>query len=176
MAIHQIQFAYQEQQDRVLMRVSTMEGEEFRFWLTRRFVKQLWGMLVRMLESDQAVRQQSDEGTRRTVLEIQHEGFARQGDFSREFEDAPRQLPLGEAPVMLASAKGAKGGDGIQVISLLPSHGPGIDLTLDTKLLHIFSKLLQDAVARADWDIKLALYEGAQQDTADQPITSQKLN
>ena len=41
MNIHQIQMAYDQRQDRILLRLSTREHTEFRFWLTRRFVKRL---------------------------------------------------------------------------------------------------------------------------------------
>ena len=72
MAIHQIQFSYDQHQDRVLMRVSTTASEEFRFWLTRRFAQRLWGLLVQMLEMDRPVRQQFDPEAKRAVLGIQH--------------------------------------------------------------------------------------------------------
>jgi hypothetical protein len=150
-----------EQEDRLLLRLSTTEGAEFRFWLTRSFVKKLWGMLLKMVEWDKAVQQQFDSQTRQTVLEIQHQGFAQQGDFSKGFEEVPRSFPLGEVPVLLASGKGVRRDDGSYVLSLYPPQGQGLDMTLDTRLLHIFGKLVRDAVARADWDLNLALNEKA---------------
>lgn len=176
MQIHQIQVRYDELQDRILLRLSTADNSEFRFWLTRRFVKRLWGMLVKMLEWDQAVRQQVDADTRRTVLDIQHEGYAQQANYSKGFEEASRSMPLGDAPVVLAKAKGKRRDNGSQVLSLHPQQGQGIDMTLDTKLLHIFSKLLREAVERADWDMKLALHEGAQQSATVEAATPRKLN
>jgi hypothetical protein len=38
-------------------------------------------------------------------------------------------------------------------------------MTLDTKLLHIFTRLLRQAVAKTDWDINLALH-GAKEEAA----------
>ena len=70
MALHQIQLTYNEKQDRVLLRVSTTDGTEFQFWLTRRFIKRLWGLLVKLLEQDRPVRQQVDPEAKRTVLGI----------------------------------------------------------------------------------------------------------
>lgn len=162
MKIHQMQIRHDESEDRLLLRLSTTDNHEFRFWLTRRFVKRLWAMLVQMLEWDQAVRQQVDPETRRTVLDIQHEGFSRQANYAKKFEEStqeiPHTLPLGEAPTLLAKAKGKKGERGSQLLSLYPQQGQGIDMTLDTKLLHIFSRLLRQAVAKTDWDINLALH------------------
>jgi hypothetical protein len=163
MQIHQIQIRHDEGEDRLLLRLSTTDNAEFRFWLTRRFVKRLWGMLVQMLEWDQAVRQQADPVTRRTVLDIQHEGYSQQANYSKKFEEAkgevPRTLPLGETPALLAKAKGKKRDDGAQMLGLHPQQGQGIDMMLDTKLLHIFTRLLRQAVAKTDWDMNLALYE-----------------
>lgn len=158
MKIHQIHIRHDETEDRLLLRLSTTDNHEFRFWLTRRFVKRLWAMLVQMLEWDQAVRQQSDPATRRTVLDIQHEGYAQQADYSKKFEETGRDLPLGETPALLAKAKGKKGQNGMQLLSLQPQKGQGIDMTLDTRLLHIFSRLLSQAVAKTDWDMSLGLH------------------
>src|SRR5512134_1104060 len=160
MKIHQIHIRHDETEDRLLLRLSTTDNHEFRFWLTRRFVKRLWAMLVQMLEWDQAVRQQVDPVTRRTVLDIQHEGYAQQADYSKKFEETGRDLPLGEAPALLAKAKGKKGQNGMQLLSLQPQKGQGIAMTLDTRLLHVFSRLLRQAVAKTDWDINLGLHPG----------------
>jgi hypothetical protein len=176
MAIHQIQFQYDQHEDRLLLRVSTTEGDEFRFWLTRRFTGQLWGLLVNMLGWDDAVRQQFDDDARRNVLEIQHEGYGQQGDFSKKFEDVPRRLPLGDAPILLARAKGTKGKDGLQVVSLHPHQGQGIDLTLDTKLLHIIVRLLRQAVMKAEWSIDLRLYKGSEQPAPALEAAPRRLN
>lgn len=161
MQIHQIQMRYDELQDRILLRMSTTDGCEFRFWLTRRFVKRLWPLLVRMLEWDHVVRQQLEPEARRAVLELRHEGYAQQADFSRRFEEGERRLPFGEAPVLLARASGRKRDGALQVLSLQPQQGQGIDVTLDTRLLHVISRLLREAVRRADWDVELALHAGA---------------
>lgn len=176
MSIHQIQVRYDEMEDRILLRLSTTEGSEFRFWLTRRFVRRLWEMLVQMLEWDQAVQQQHDAQTRRTVLDIQHEGYARQANYSQKFEETPRTMPFGEAPIVLVKARGKRRDTGTQVLSLRPQEGHGIDMTLDTKLLHIFSRLLREAVAKADWGMTLALHEGGQQPETVQAGPPPKLN
>jgi hypothetical protein len=180
MGIHQIQIRHDETEDRLLLRLSTTDNCEFRFWLTRRFTRRLWGMLVQMLEWDQAVKQQVVPETRRTVLEIQHEGYSRQANYAKQFEEpaqeAPRRLPLGEAPVLLARAKGKKGEHGAQLLGLHPLQGQGIDITLDTKLLHIFTRLLREQVANTDWDISLALSPDAPPHEAGPASGQQKLN
>ena len=180
MAIHQIQIRHDETEDRLLLRLSTTDNCEFRFWLTRRFTKRLWGMLVQMLEWDRAVKQQVVPETRRAVLEIQHEGYSQQANYAKQFEEpaqeTPRRMPLGEAPVLLAKANGKKRDNGVQMLGLLPLQGQGIDITLDTRLLHIFTRLLREQVAKTDWDVNLALYEGVNEAQPVQETPPRKLN
>jgi hypothetical protein len=175
MNIHQIQMLYDKQQDRVLLRVSTRDQTEFRFWLTRRFVKRLWGLLLKMLEQDETFRSMSVEA-RRALLGMQHETFIGEGDFSQTYEDGARQLPFGPEPVLLTTARGKAGAKGAQVLSLHPTQGQGIDIALNSKLLHMIAKLLRDAVSRSDWDIRITLMPNAEQFTAASPPTSRTLN
>jgi hypothetical protein len=117
MNIHQIQMTYHQQQDRIVMRLSTSDRAEFRFWLTRRFVKRFWELLRKMLEQDESIQELGDEA-RRAVVGMQHETFVDQGDFSKGFDDRSRRLPLGREPVLLTSAKGKAGAKGGRVLSL----------------------------------------------------------
>jgi len=175
MNIHQIQMAYDKEQDRILLRLSTRERTEFRFWLTRRYVKRLWGLLIRMLEQDESFRRLSDEA-RRALLGMQHEASIVDGDFSKSYEDGARQLPLGPEPVILTTARGKGDAKGGQVLSLHPTRGQGIDIALNNKLLHMVVKLLRDAVSHSDWDVRIALYSSAEPLTAASPVASRTLN
>lgn len=47
--------------------------------------------------------------------------------------------------------------DGQNVLTLLPRDGQGLNLGLDYKLLHGITRLVQEAVAKADWDLPLVL-------------------
>jgi len=176
MALHQIQLTYNEKQDRVLLRVSTTDGVEFQFWLTRRFIKRLWGLLVKLLEQDRPVRQQVDPEARKTVLGIRHEGFAQQGNFTAPYEARQYQQPLGSEPMLVSRAEGKPRENGSFLLRLHPDQGQGVDIVLDTKLLHLFTKLLQQVVAKTDWDIKLELYAEESESAADQPAPSRQLN
>jgi hypothetical protein len=49
-------------------------------------------------------------------------------------------------------------------------------MTLDTRLLHIFGKLVREAVARADWDLNLALSEKAADSAQPEPAAPRRLN
>ena len=87
-SIHQIQMAYQPVEDRILVRVSSTELAEFRFWMTRRYVKLLWTVLLKLLERDPVAAAQGDEKTRRALVGFQHENVVRGGQFNKPFEKA----------------------------------------------------------------------------------------
>lgn len=175
MAIHQIQIRHDSVEDRLLMRVSTTEGDEFRFWLTRRYVERLWALFTKMLEWDDAVRQQFDDEARRHVVEIRQEAYAQQSDFATQFKGASR-LPLGETPVLLAQAKGSKADNGLYVVSLHPQRGKGIDMKLDTRLLHVLIRLLREAVGKAGWGLELKLFPRSEPSVGMGEAAPRKLN
>ncbi len=159
MNIHQVQCVYQPLEDRILLRVLATDRSEFRFWLTRRYVKLLWQVLLKLMERDPAAAVHQDESTRRAMMGFQHENLVRTGQFAKPFEEGPVALPLGDAPVLLSRISGrpAAEGAGQQTLSMHPEKGQGIDLGVDSRLLHLLSKLLVDAVKQSDWDLKLAI-------------------
>ena len=160
MNIHQVQCVYQPLEDRILLRVLATDRSEFRFWLTRRYSRLLWQVLLKLLERDPANATMPDENTRRAMMGFQHENMVRTGQFSKPFEEGAAALPLGDAPVLLSRISGrpaAAGSNGQQTLSMHPEKGQGIDLGVDSRLLHLLSKLLVDAVKQSDWDLKLAI-------------------
>jgi hypothetical protein len=60
MKLHQLKVEYDAEQDRLIMLVATSEPVELRLALTRRFVKLLWPLLVKLAE--EASRSRVPEG------------------------------------------------------------------------------------------------------------------
>ncbi len=157
MRLHQLKLDFIAEQDRLLLRVSTDNRLEVRLWLTRRALRILWPLLVQMVRASPEVALQSNPEARDALVGMQHERALRQANFAEAFEEAPREMPLGAEPILVARIQTDKDGEGNQVLGLLPQQGQGIRLTLDNTLLHSLCKLLQTAVAKADWDIALEL-------------------
>lgn len=157
MRLHQIRIDYQPEEDRLLLRLSTDDGAELRFWLTRRYVKGLWPTLMKMAEVIGEARTQPDPGVRRAMLAFEHEKAVRQADFATPYRNAAQNLPLGAEPLLVTRLRAQPDGHGNAVIAMHPAQGRGIDLALDPMLLHSFTRLLQGAVGRTDWDVRLEL-------------------
>jgi hypothetical protein len=156
MRLHQIRIEYRQDQDRLLLRVSTDDGGELRFWLTRRFVKGLWPALMKMAERVGEAREQPDPTVRKAMLEFEHDRAVRQADFSTPYK-AASHLPLGAEPLLVTRLRAKPDERGHAVLALHPANGRGMDLAMDAVLLHSFTRLLQGAVQKSDWDIRLAL-------------------
>ena len=176
MNIHQIQMQYDKLQDRILLRVSTSERAEFRFWVTRRYVKLLWTILIKMLERDPVAALHGDEKLRRTMMGFQHADAVRGGDFGTKFNEAAAALPLGDEPVLLSRITAKQTGQSQQFLCMHPEQGQGIDIAVNGELLHMISKLALDAVAQSDWDLKLVIDPDFAMPPQSQGIPPHKLN
>lgn len=154
--ISQIQMSFIPLEDRILLRLNTIDSQGFSFLMTRRYVKLLWPVLLKMLTNDQQVTVQKSEQAKKEVLSFQHQKAAQQMDYSQEYQNETAKKPLGSDPILLSRISARQSADGKQILSVQPEKGQGIDLTLDQNLLHSICKLLQDTVAKADWDIDLS--------------------
>ncbi|MGE0874941.1 MAG: hypothetical protein AB7O31_09760 [Burkholderiales bacterium] len=159
MRLNQLKIDFVPEQDRLLMQLSTSEAVEVRLWMTRRFVKLLWPLLVKLAEeTSPRIRTQASPEARRALLGIEHEQAISKADFSKPFDEAPaRELPLGTDPILLARIQTGRDPKGLPVVAMHPSEGQGITLTFDAVLLHSICKLLQAAVQKSDWDVELKL-------------------
>jgi hypothetical protein len=77
MQIHQLSVSYQAEQDRLLLRVSSTNGQEMRLWLTRRLMLGLWPLISRLqteqllkLEAAGSALDGADEELRRMLAEL----------------------------------------------------------------------------------------------------------
>jgi hypothetical protein len=159
MGIHQLSVSHDERQDRLLLRVNTQEGEEFRFWFTRRMVARLLPAIEQVigtLESQRSGVTSTHPQTRQLLTEMQREAFVQQADFKTPYAAQSHHLPLGELPLLVTDVQ----------LSLLPqqllqvllqdhSQEPGrqCQLQLAPELVHGLLHLSHQAVAKAEWGL-----------------------
>ena len=160
MRLHQLKIEFVAEHDRLLMRLATDSGSEVLVWLTRRCVKRLWPLLLNMAQTTPEIVLQQNTEAKRALLGFQHEKAVRQADFSKPYEEARRERPLGQNPLLITRIQPRRDQQGRHVLGLLPTVGPGVHITLDDNLLHGVVKLIQNAVARADWDLALQVPTG----------------
>ncbi len=154
--ISQIQMIFQPLEDRILLRLNTVNSSGFQFWLTRRYLRLLWPVLMKMLASDQQIVAHKTEQAKKEVLSFQHQQVAQKMDYSQKFEEQIRSQPLGSVPILLSKVSVKNKSDGTQILGLQPEQGQGIDLAMDQTLLHSICRLLQDTVGKTDWGLDLS--------------------
>lgn len=159
MRLNQLKIDFIPEQDRLMIQLSTSESAEIRLWMTRRFVKLLWPLLVKLAEeTSPRIQTQASPEARRALLGIEHEQAISKADFSKPFEETQaREMPLGHEPILLARIQTGRDPKGQPVVAMHPSEGQGVTLTFDSVLLHSVCRLLQAAVQKSDWDIELKL-------------------
>jgi hypothetical protein len=122
--LRQINIDYDAEHDRLLMRIGTSDGAELRLWLTRRYVKLLWPLLVKLAEdASPRIRTQANPEARKALLGLEHEQALARADFSRPYENKAPATPLGEAPLLLSRIQTGHDRNGQPVVALHPSDG-----------------------------------------------------
>jgi hypothetical protein len=156
--LHQINIGFSPEEDRLLLRINTTGKTEYRLWMTRRYVKVLWSMLTKSVESLPDVVAQAAPESREAVKSFQREEARQAADYSKDFEEAPASRPLGEEAVLLTGVRTAAGKKGTQ-LTLQTKEGRAINLSLERKLLYSLLDLLVSSTKKADWDLDLKVSE-----------------
>jgi hypothetical protein len=160
--ISQINIKYEPAEDRLLLRMTSTGPEglaEYRLWLTRRFVRLMWGALdkalARDVETDPRVRPES----RQALRQFQEEAALSDADFKTPYagEQAARE-PLGPAPILVTRLQIKDAGEGRHSFTFAGEQGRGIAITLAAAMVHSVRKLLADTARGAQWDLGLDLY------------------
>jgi len=161
--MQQLHIAHVPAQDRLLLRVSGADQIEVRLWITRRFLKVLWPVLLEVINTDPKVAAATDLSSRDAVVSFQHQEAVAQTQFTKEYRP-PQQArrPLGDTPLLLIDAKLEKAAaDEKQVLLVLTTaRGREFKFTVGPRLAHSLCKLISDCLGQADWDLELSVGEG----------------
>ena len=151
--ISQIQIKFVATEDRLMLRVSSSDQHEFRFWLTARLVKLLYPALYDALSKSPAVAVQASPIGKKEVVAFEHEKAVARTDFKTNFKETDQSFPLGETPILVTKCQLRPQAGGNTVLALAPENGQGIDINLNNDLLHSITKLLADAATSAGWTL-----------------------
>ena len=158
--LHQMQLTFVPVEDRVLFRMNTKARQEFRFWMTRRYIKVLWNTIIKLLKERQGKKLETKEEKplpepiQEAVIAAEHQKIVENSDFQTQYQEST-YLPLGESPTLLFSV-GVKPGPNNQAILVMsPQEGQGIEIGLNDQIVHSLCKLLAETAAKAEWDLNL---------------------
>ena len=157
MGIHQLSLSYDDKQDRLLLRVSTLDAEEFRFWLTRRMTERLGPALqqaVQRLDALQPGLVAADERSRQLVSNFRHDDIIRHADFRTPYTPQAT-LPLGESPMLLTDVNMRLQGQELH-LELIDQSGPAkrqCEMQLNSQLVHGWLHLMAQVGQQALWGL-----------------------
>jgi len=144
--LHQINIAYVDKEDRLLMRATTKNGDEYRVWFTRRYA----GLLMDIINKGMNER----GGMTALGSAPQTTDMIKEGALEKPFESNVKNYPLGEKGILGFGIKTNTSEDKILRLQLLPENGQGITLNLNDSLMYMFHNLLSQGIVRADWNFK----------------------
>lgn len=150
-----MQLSYVSEEDRILLRMNTRARQEFRFWVTRRYVDLLWKTITKVVEKREVEETEvQDELKKATQIQEKHEKTVENSDFQTEYQEST-YLPLGEEPAVLFSAGIKADPEGRALLCMHPKEGQGIELALNDQIVHSLCKLLADTSKKAGWGLDL---------------------
>ena len=147
MGIRQLNGTYIPAEDRIVLRVSTDAGEEFRFWLTRPVTAQLLGS-IRTLAARSAA-QKFPPQVAQTVAEFEQQALQQQTKLDDEFVPGAT-FPLGEAPALVVKLGLAPIDGGVSLDLGLPT-GANVNLRFAQQLCQQIGVLLDRLQQNAHW-------------------------
>ncbi len=156
MNLHQLNLSFDPRQDRLLLRVSSTDAQEFRFWLTRRMVQRAWPRVVSVL---QATPLASPVAPKANVapLEFRHAAAVQQADFATPYVAEGKTPAISTEPLLVSQFSLRTLTLDRFEMTLAAVGGQSVSLKLAAPVLHGFVKLVQDSARAADWGLQLAL-------------------
>jgi hypothetical protein len=144
--LHQLNVTYSSKEDRLLLRVTTQQGDEYRIWLTRRFTTLLLNVLNNEMDKfGGAAKIGSDPKTR---------DMFKAGAMEKSFEqEKVINYPFGKEGFLAYAIKTAGTSKGNIQLEILPEKGQGVSMNLDKPLLYMCHTLLDQGISQAEWYI-----------------------
>jgi hypothetical protein len=142
--LHQLNINYVPVEDRLMLRINTLSGDEFRVWLTRRFTELLLNLLVKEIDKyggipTLASTPETNKLFKQAAMEKKYE------------EENISNYPLGEVGYLASKINYKTTADGNLTLEILPEKGKGITLNLNKSLLFMFYNLLTQGCTQSAW-------------------------
>jgi len=154
----QINIEYDVFEDRLLMRISEKESQggyiEYRFWLTRSFIRIFMKATNKIIDDGLAGDVQILPDALETMKKFQEEAALAKADFSTSYgPDSENSTIIGERPFLVSTLKiKKKKSKDKYVLSFLTNENEGMNMAADIDLIHTLRKMFFDASNYAGWN------------------------
>jgi len=154
--LKQLTMTYDPSQDRMLMRIATAENTEYQLWLTRRFVRVLWGALMQTMDRNPVISEHADKpAVKDAVKGMQHQEAVQSSDFSQAHTEGNVNLTSNSGPLLVTGGQVKLVNADNTVLAFKTADGDGVQFGLNQKLLHALCHMMITSSEKAEWDLRL---------------------
>jgi len=161
-SLYQMTAEYIPAQDRILFRVNTQDKLEYRVWLTRRLVRNLWGVAVKSFEAKPEVTEQPRPQVKQAVMSMQHQQAVQSSNFKQKHATNTKPAPESVTPLLAVATQITQVNETTIRLTFVTAEGKAVNLQLNEDMLHAVCHILQTAADRAGWDLQLSVGDAAQ--------------
>lgn len=140
MQIRQLQVANDQIEDRLILRVATHADEEFRIWITRRLLHNIWPHLAKLLSFD---------------VPTAHAAGGEPPSFEKPFRDDKATYPLGAKPLLASEVKFDPLPDDLLRLTFREGRERSFQLNLNPDMLQALCSMLRACSEKAHWGLTL---------------------
>jgi hypothetical protein len=160
-SLHQMTAEYVPAQDRILFRVNTQEKLEYRVWLTRRLVRNLWGVAVKSFAAKPEVSEQPRPQVKQAMMSMQHQQAVQSSNFKQKHATDTKPAPDAETPLLAIATQITQINKTTIRLTFVTAERKAVNLHLTEDMLHAVCYIMQTAADRAGWDLKLSVGDAA---------------
>jgi len=154
--LKQLTMTYDPSQDRMLMRIATAENTEYQLWLTRRFVRVLWGALMQTMDRNPKISEHADKpAVKDAVKGMQHQEAVQSSDFSQPHTEGNVNLTSNSGPLLVTGGQVKPVSEDNTVLAFKTDDGKGVQFALNQKLLHALCHMMSTSAGKAEWNLGL---------------------
>lgn len=181
MDIRQFSVLYVTDQDRILVRVNTSEGDEVQMWLTRLMTLRLWPLINRIVIDHFAIPAdaQTDgfvdlaamgRSSREMLANMRRQEVVEKADFSTPYRADTSNRPLGETPLLVTEVNLTPKPDGQLQMHFKerlkePPSNRGFQLDMPADMVFGVIQLLSMALDQSHWQVGAPLAVAPKPDT-----------
>lgn len=168
MNIHQVSVSYVQEQDRLMIRINSKDGDELRAWLTRRLALALLPALhqtaneqMKKIASPTEAATSLEDQRSQMLIAFQKEALLRTGDFDTPYQEPPSHeaqstAKLTPEPLLLTEVKVTLMNSGqlhLQLFEKLPGKAEtrNFQVTMDAQLSNGLLHLLHQSLMTSLW-------------------------
>lgn len=149
--IKHIQLSYDQLEDRLVLSFSTEDALQVRFWITRKMLKVIWNILLRIEEI--VSKEEEEEALERETAATKIQDGVLPNDFALQSSEN-NEAPFGYAPLLLSKITASPNAQGGANFRLEDNQGHSVEFSGNGITLSGLHQMIIKILIKTDWDLK----------------------